>query len=417
MTAASTPPAPGSARSATGRRRARLAVVASLLPLLLLRPAASASPVPPGDRPPVIVDLYAEAGCPSCERLGQRILPLLAARYPGRHLLRRHDLGDEAVYLRFLECHRRLGSGDNEPVYAVVDDRLMLSGEREIAARLVQAVGDALASSSPVPQAAAPPTPPVQHRSALLDALASFTWPGVLAAGLIDSLNPCAIATLVFFMSLLAARGTRAPRLLAAGLAFAAGSWLAYFALGLGLMRAWRALDAFRQLRTVVNAVMAATLIVLALLSMRDALRFWRTGRAGDITLQLPRTVRRSIHGLLRHGLGARLLIPSMLAAGVAVTLLESLCTGQIYLPTLALVARASPSPWQALAYLAGYNLMFILPLLAVLALALAGLRFTRLLHWSRRTVILAKLLAALLFLTLATLLSSVGCRLLDVGF
>lgn len=399
MAASATPPAPGSARPA-GRRRARLAVVASLLPLLMLRPAASASPAPPGDRPPVTVDLYAEAGCPSCERLGQRILPLLAARYPGRHLLRRHDLGDEAVYLRFLECHRRLGSGDNEPVYAVVDDRLMLSGEREIAARLVQAVGEALASPPP----AAPPAPPVHPRSALQKLIDNFTWPGVLAAGLIDSLNPCAIATLVFFMSLLAARGARAPRLLAAGLAFAAGSWLAYFALGLGLLHAWRALDAFRQLRASINTAMAFILILLAILSLRDALRYRRSGRARDITLQLPRAVRQAIHGRLRHGLGARLLIPSMLAAGVAVTLLESLCTGQIYLPTLALVARASPSPWRALGYLAGYNLMFILPLLAVLALALAGLRFTRLLHWSRRTVILAKLLAALLFLVLAAL-------------
>ena len=408
MAASATPPAPGSARRATGRRRARLAVVASLLPLLMLRPAASASPAPPGDRPPVIVDLYAEAGCPSCERLGQRILPLLAARYPGRHLLRRHDLGDEAVYLRFLECHRRLGSGDNEPVYAVVDDRLMLSGEREIADRLVQIVGDALASPTPGPPTAAPPASPGHPRSAWQASLDSFTWPGVLAAGLIDSLNPCAIATLVFFMSLLAARGTRAPRLLAAGLAFAAGSWLAYLTLGLGLVHAWRALESFRQLRASINTAMAFILILLAILSLRDALRYRRSGRAGDITLQLPRAVKQAIHGRLRHGLGARLLIPSMLAAGVAVTLLESLCTGQIYLPTLALVARASPSPWRALGYLAGYNLMFILPLLAVLALTLAGLRFTRLLHWSRRTVILAKLLAALLFLALAALLLSV---------
>ena len=68
-------------------------------------------------------------------------------------------------------------------------------------------------------------------------------------------------------------------------------------------------------------------------------------------------------------------------------------------------IFSSSPSPGQALGYLAGYNLMFILPLLAVLSLTLAGLRFTRLLHWSRRTVILAKLLAALLFLALATLL------------
>ena len=392
MAASATSPAPG-------HRRARHAVIAAILPLLMLCPAAFASPAPPDDRPPVIVDLYAEAGCPSCERLKQRMLPLLAARYPGRYRLREYDLGDEAVYLRFLECHRRLGSGDNEPVYAVVDNRLMLSGEREIAARLVWAVGDALASQPTRCPSSAPP------RATLSEVIEDFTWPGVLAAGLIDSLNPCAIATLVFFMSLLAARGVRAPRLLAAGLAFAAGSWLAYFALGLGLLHAWRALGAFRQLRAAINTAMASILLLLALLSLCDAARYRHSGRAGDITLQLPASVKRLIHGRLRHGLGARLLIPSMLAAGVAVTLLESLCTGQIYLPTLALVARASPSPGQALAYLAGYNLMFILPLLAVLSLTLAGLRFTRLLHWSRRTVILAKLLAVLLFLFLATLL------------
>ena len=208
-------------------------------------------------------------------------------------------------------------------------------------------------------------------------------------------------------MSLLAARGVRAPRLLAAGLAFAAGSWLAYFALGLGLLHAWRALGAFRHLRSAVNTAMAAILLLLALLSLCDALRFRRSGQAGDITLKLPEPARQSIRGRLRRGLGTRLLIPSMLTAGVAVTLVESLCTGQIYLPTIALVARLSPSPWQALGYLAGYNLMFILLLLAVLALALAGLRVTRLPQWSRRSVILAKVLAALLFLVLAILLAA----------
>ena len=283
----------------------------------------------------------------------------------------------------------------------------MLSGEREITARLIPAVGDALAATPAVLQEDAPA--PVEPRATLVEALGTFTWPGVLAAGLIDSHNPCAVATLVFFMSLLAIRGARAPRLLAAGLAFAAGSWMAYFALGLGLLHAWRALGAFRHLRAAVNTAMAAILLLLAFFSLRDALRYRHSGRAGDISLQLPASVKRLIHGRLRRGLGTRLLTPSMLAAGVAVTLLESLCTGQIYLPTLALVARASPSPGQALGYLAGYNLMFILPLLAVLALALAGLRVTRLLQWSRRSVIIAKILAAILFLVLAILFLAVG--------
>jgi hypothetical protein len=228
---------------------------------ILLCPRFQAATPPPGHpkpRTPVRIDFFSEAGCPACERLKKRVLPVLANCYPGRYILQEHDLGDEAVYLRFFECHRRLGSGDNDPVYAVVDNRLMLSGEREITARLIPAVGDAHASPPPRP----PPPSPNHPRSALLMSLDTFTWPGVLAAGLIDSLNPCAIATLVFFMSLLAARGARAPRLLAAGLAFAAGSWLAYFALGLGLLHAWRALDVFRQLRAVINTAMAALLFL-----------------------------------------------------------------------------------------------------------------------------------------------------------
>ena len=47
---------------APGHRHARHAVIAAILPLLMLCPAASASPAPPDNRPPVIVDLSTYAG-------------------------------------------------------------------------------------------------------------------------------------------------------------------------------------------------------------------------------------------------------------------------------------------------------------------------------------------------------------------
>ena len=52
---------------------------------------------------------------------------------------------------------------------------------------------------------------------------------------------------------------------------------------------------------------------------------------------------------------------------------------------------------------------MFILPLLAVLFLVMAGFRVTCLLQWSRRSVIIAKILAAILFLVLAILILAAG--------
>jgi cytochrome c biogenesis protein CcdA len=150
---------------------------------------------------------------------------------------------------------------------------------------------------------------------------------------------------------------------------------------------------------------MAGVLVVLALLSFRDALRFHRKPEAGCVTLQLSDRIKRSIHARLRRGLASRLLLPSVFGTGIVVTLIESLCTGQVYLPTLALIARASSSPIRAIGYLAAYNLMFILPLLTVLALTLGGLRLTRLMNWSRSNLIRAKILTGLLCLALAALL------------
>ncbi|MDD5707281.1 MAG: hypothetical protein PHR35_15260 [Kiritimatiellae bacterium] len=380
-----------------------LAVIALQL-LLLAQPVGARTGATQPCVAPVVIDYFFEEGCPACERLAARTLPALAAQHGGRYRLIEHDLGVESNYLRFCAVQLRLGGDDNATVYMVVDDRVMLAGEKAVAERLIPTVGAALAD--PVRRVAASmPSPSPQDRAPLLEMLSRFTWGGVLTAGLVDSLNPCAIATLVFFMSLLVAGGARAPRLLTAGLAFAAGAYLAYFALGFGLLRAWRAFDGILWLRAGLNVAMAGGLLVLAAFSFRDAWRYARRGRVEDVTLQLPAATKRRIHALLRAGLRAPLLALGAAVAGVAVTLLESLCTGQVYLPTLALIARGGPSSGLALRYLAAYNLMFVLPLLAVLGLTLGGLRLTRLMSWSRRNVVTAKSLTGLLCLAIASLL------------
>ena len=90
---------------------------------------------------------------------------------------------------------------------------------------------------------------------------------------------------------------------------------------------------------------------------------------------------------------------------GLAVTVLESVCTGQVYVPTLALVLRSGSSFPLAAGYLALYNFMFILPLLIILGLTWQGLKTETLLAWSRRNVVFSKCLLGLFFLGLAALL------------
>ena len=88
---------------------------------------------------------------------------------------------------------------------------------------------------------------------------------------------------------------------------------------------------------------------------------------------------------------------------GAGVTLIESVCTGQIYVPTLAFLVKAGR--FAALPYLLLYNLMFCAPLLLALVIAYRGTTSDRFLLFARRHVLGAKLAMAASFLTLAALL------------
>ena len=68
---------------------------------------------------------------------------------------------------------------------------------------------------------------------------------------------------------------------------------------------------------------------------------FRRSGDARDVSLQLPLAVKKLIHTALRRGIGegsGYRLILGGLTAGVLVTALEGICTGQVYVPTLAVI-------------------------------------------------------------------------------
>jgi cytochrome c biogenesis protein CcdA len=92
------------------------------------------------------------------------------------------------------------------------------------------------------------------------------------------------------------------------------------------------------------------------------------------------------------------------LACGVVVTLLDSLCTGQVYVPVLALLAKEQHSV-RALILLALYNLAFIAPLVAVFVLASKTTDAFQMAKWSSRNVIPAKIALGVVFALLGVLI------------
>ena len=178
----------------------------------------------------------------------------------------------------------------------------------------------------------------------------------IAGAGLVDGVNPCAISTLVFFMSLLAMAKVRGRGLLAMGLAFCLASFVTYLAIGFGLLRGLHMLRGFPLVQDGLRVAMLGLLLVLAFLSFRDAWRFARSGRPSDVTLQLPDRIKTRMHASMKRGLGFGSLALGGLVIGSLVTAIESVCTGQVYVPTLVLVARTGGPAGKAWGCLLLYN-------------------------------------------------------------
>lgn len=360
--------------------------------------------------PFVSIEFFNEPGCEECAAVKGRILPELEQRYGGYYVLTSLDLGVTTNYLRLLAYQKKLGEV-NASTYMILDGRRILSGYQDMKENLFVAMDQLVAGMEgpvlvpPVVEKAGMPAP-----VSLTSRIRQFTLVGVLLAGLLDALNPCAMATIVFFMSLLSAAGVRGRRILLAGGAFAVGSFLTYTALGFGVLRVIHLFAGFHAVKMVANAAMAAILVVLAVLSLRDAIRYRASHNARDISVKLPSRLMMKAHEVMKGGMGHRSVVVGGLVTGVVVTGLESVCTGQIYIPTLVMLIKAGGGySVRAVGYLVAYNLMFVLPLVILFILVYQGLKWQAVLEWSRRNVVISKVLMGLFFLAMAVMMVVMG--------
>lgn len=348
---------------------------------------------------PLPVDFFYEPGCHDCERIEAEVLPAIEEHFADACVIRRFDIGIETNFIRLLELEHAVGHAGPDRAYLVVN-RQVAFGPRPDLNRLLAAISERLGQGA---DAAAPAGAAGNVAQKRYD---GFTLGAVLAAGLLDGINPCAISTLVFFMSLLAVSGVRSRQLLLLGVCFCVASFFTYLALGFGLLRALHLFSGFGLLRSVLERVMAAALLGLAFLSFRDAWRFGRSRDLHDIRLQLSTGMKKRIHGVMRRGLKSGHLMAGGLFIGAAVTALESVCTGQVYVPTLVLILRDRAfSQSRAWVYLLAYNLMFLVPLVLVFAAVYGGLRTETLLRWSAKNAVLSKILLGLFFVLMALFL------------
>ena len=243
----------------------------------------------------------------------------------------------------------------------------------------------------------------------IADRFSRYSFISILTAGIIDGINPCAIATMIFLISFLATRKKRRGEVLVIGLTFTATVFATYLLMGIGAFKALSFLSNNAWVSTVIRWSAALLAAGVGIVSLRDAVVYRTTGKTADITLQLPKAVKLRIHRIISGNLSGGQLVAGAVVTGFLVTLLEAVCTGQVYLPTIILMTRQEGLRLTGWMYLILYNALFVLPLLVVMLLAFFGLRWERLAKTTQRHMAAIKILVALLLFSLALFIILAG--------
>lgn len=355
--------------------------------------------IPPAALPsaPVGLVFFSKPGCSHCSRV-KSMLDRVAESFPELEVTELNINKNKSMELNET-LSRRFGVPENLRLVApavftsagfLVKDDI---GEERLGDLILQAK-----TAGPLERVADVST----AGTAIAERYAKISAGVIIAAGVLDGLNPCAFATIIFLLSYLqVARKT--PREMARiGIAYVAGVFTAYFLLGLGLSEIVSRIVVFRQAAFALNIAMGLFALLIAVLSFRDGVRCLR-GRLQDMSLQLPDFLKKRIRSVIRENVPQRGFVFGAFGIGALISLLELACTGQVYAPTILYMMQNGKSG--AAGYLALYNLAFILPLSIVFVLALFGLTSGKLTAILQRHAAIVKFGMAVLFFLLAFLL------------
>ncbi|MBF0411000.1 MAG: hypothetical protein HQM10_26890 [Candidatus Riflebacteria bacterium] len=348
------------------------------------------------------VQVFVRAGCKYCTRL-KSVLIDSKRKYGDGISITYHDISgnNERILYEAYRILYAIEEGATTVPAVFVSDAFLLgkNAVAEIENVLAQVLAHEKKSATRFPTAEE-----INNAEVVLTRrFENISYPAVIFGGLIDGLNPCVFSTLIFLTSLLMVSGVSGSRLLAVGSVYCLACFLSYLALGLGIFRFIRFFTGLEYLRFALELSLAFLLFFLAVISFVDAWKYEKSRDEKDVKLKLPAPLKNMIHRLLKSGLQSRWFLPGIFVTGVIVTFLEAACTGQVYIPTMALLAKNSfAGKW--LFFLVLYNVMFIIPLIVVFMAVYSGIDKFRLIEWSRKDVVAGKIAMGFLFLFLDVL-------------
>ncbi|MFH1189689.1 MAG: DUF1573 domain-containing protein [Candidatus Omnitrophota bacterium] len=344
--------------------------------------------------------------CHKCARLMEDVMPKVTASFTGGLRIEYKDISDAENYKLLFGLKKKYSSDYKTDFPVLYLNGKFIDGRRDENLTLA-AVSDFINGAIANHPAYGAPSAEETGIGRYFESLGIYA---VMAAALVDGINPCSFTVIVFFISFLFMRGYRRRSIAVAGGTFIVSVFITYLLMGVGLFGALYAIKGFWAVSGVITTCVGIFSIALGIFSVYDAFKFFKAGKTDDMLLQLPRSVKDKIHSVI--GLRYRsdkapardnvfAIIAGTLAVGFLVSIFESVCTGQLYLPTIVFMLKNSQYKIQAMGYLLLYNLFFIIPLIVIFLFAIAGVSSTAFSAFMKKRMILIKILLAALFIIL----------------
>lgn len=218
----------------------------------------------------------------------------------------------------------------------------------------------------------------------------SLTLGIATSAALLDSVNPCAISVLLLTLGFLISLGKARFEVFKIGIVYIFALFLTYLTIGLGVLQALTFFGFPNMLAKFGAGILAATAIINILGHFFPKF---------PIRLKMPQKSHKIIANYINQAS-----LPAALVLGVLVGLFEFPCTGGPYLTILSLL-HGQATFVSGLLYLLYYNLIFVSPLLLILALANSSFVVEKLEFWRKKYTKRVDLVSSALMLVLAVII------------
>ncbi len=351
--------------------------------------------------------VFYSPGCHRCVEVKKELMPGIEAEYKGKIVIEYYDITDINNHKFMLGLKDKYDPGIKEfniPVFFIRGR--FLNTKADLGKDLRDLINGSLKDLSYQATGV--------KEIDLTEHFKGFRPLVILGSGLVDGINPCAFTVIVFFISFLALQGYKKRELVTIGLSFIFSVFVTYSLIGLGLFNFLYRMKSFWYFVRVFNVSVGIFSIVLGIFALYDLFKFIKTKDTQGLILQLPKAIKNRIHAIIglhyrkpkesrvdKPRVGLLRLVLSALITGFLVSILEAVCTGQLYLPTIAFVLKTTPLKLQAIAYLVIYNIMFILPLLVIFFLALFGVTSGQFANFLKKNLASVKIIMAFVFFSL----------------